>query len=448
MSFRYIPNTDADRKEMLSAIGVASVEDLFDTIPEPLRYQGTLQIPPAQREDELMLSMGDLARKNATTDEYAMFLGAGAYDHYIPSVVPHLVKRSEFYTAYTPYQPEISQGILQAIFEYQTMISHLTGLPVVNASMYDGQTALAEAATMAAASTGKKKILVSETIHPESRQVIQLYCKGQGIEVEQIPWKNGQTDLGALQNMLNENVAAMLIQYPNFFGGIEDLQAIREIIHAQKALFVISTNPIALGMLRSPGDFGADIVVGEGQPLGNPLSFGGPYLGFFATTNSLMRKIPGRIVGQTFDAQGKRGYVLTLQAREQHIRREKATSNICSNQALNALTATIYLSALGKTGFRELSETNMQKAHYLFDRLHTNSKIEFPFNTPFFNEFVIQLPQDIEEVNAKLLKRKIIGGYDLGKVAIELERHMLIAVTEKRTKQQMDQLVQALEEIL
>lgn len=448
MEFRYIPNTEVDRQEMLKKIGIQSVEELFNVIPEELRLKKKLDVAESMTEDELASYMGKLAKKNLASDEYALFLGAGAYDHYIPSVVPHLVYRSEFYTAYTPYQPEISQGILQAIFEYQTMISQLVDLEVVNASMYDGQTALAEAATMAAASTRRKKILISESTHPESVEVVKIYCKGQGIEVEEIPSIAGQTDFETLQSMLTDQVAAVCVQYPNFFGSIEDLQRIADLAHAQKSLFVVSVNPIALGVLKSPGQLGADIVVGEGQPLGNSLSFGGPYLGFFATTKELMRKLPGRVVGQTTDSQGRRGFVLTLQAREQHIRREKATSNICSNQALNALTATIYLATLGKQGFRELSIANLQKAHYLFDKLSLVKGIETPFAIPFFNEFVIKLPKEIGEVNQKLLEHQIIGGYDLGKVDVSLENHMLIAVTEKRTKEQMDQFVEILEGIL
>jgi len=445
MGHRFIPNTEKDRIAMLKDLGIDSIDQLFEVIPEELRIQDALHIDDSMTEDELVSHMSELANRNATTNNNAIFLGAGAYDHYIPSVVKHLALRSEFYTAYTPYQPEISQGVLQAIFEYQTMISNLTGLEVVNASMYDGQTALAEAATMAAASTNRKKVLVSETIHPEANDILRLYCKGQSIEVIEIPAINGETDLKELENLITEEVAAVLVQYPNFLGGIEDLQTIADMAHAKKALFIVSVNPIALGILQSPGALDADVVVGEGQPLGNSLSFGGPYLGFFATSKQFMRKLPGRIVGQTVDENGKRGYVLTLQAREQHIRREKATSNICSNQALNALIAAIYLAAIGKQGLAELANVNMQKAHYLSEQLKKIKGIEMPYNMPFFNEFVIKLPVEIGYVNQKLRDHNIIGGYDLGKVDVALENHMLIAVTERRTKEQMDQFVSVLE---
>jgi glycine dehydrogenase subunit 1 len=445
MGHRFIPNTDKDRIAMLKDLGIDSVDKLFEVIPEGLRIQDALHINDSMTEDELVSHMNKLANRNTTTDNNAIFLGAGAYDHFIPSVVKHLAFRSEFYTAYTPYQPEISQGILQAIFEYQTMISNLTGLEVVNASMYDGQTALAEAATMACASTNRKKVLVSEAIHPEANDTLRLYCKGQSIEVIEIPAINGETDLTELASLITEEFAAVIVQYPNFFGGIEDLQTIADVAHSKKALFIVSVNPIALGLLQSPGELGADIVVGEGQPLGNSLSFGGPYLGFFATSKQFMRKLPGRIVGQTLDGNGKRGYVLTLQAREQHIRREKATSNICSNQALNALLAAIYLAAIGKQGFAELANVNMQKAHYLSERLKAIKGIEMPYNMLFFNEFVIKLPVEIGYANQKLREQNIIGGYDLGKVDVALENHMLIAVTERRTKEQMDQFVSVLE---
>lgn len=445
MIHRYIPNTDEDREEMLAELGLDSVQRLFDPIPTDLQIQGGLKIDEALTEDELVRKMSAMAAKNKNTDDHAIFLGAGAYDHFIPSVVKHLAFRSEFYTSYTPYQPELSQGMLQAIFEYQTMISQLTGMELVNASMYDGQTAAGEAATMSAAFTKRSKILVSGAVHPETIEVVKLYCHGQNLEVIEVPTADGITDLAALKDMITDEIAGLIVQYPNFYGGIEDLQAIGEMIHAVKGVFVVSANPIALGILKSPGELGADIVVGEGQALGNSLSFGGPYLGFFAVTSPFMRRIPGRIVGQTTDSEGRRGYVLTLQAREQHIRREKATSNICSNQALNALIAAIYLAAVGKEGLVELANTNAQKAHYLYEKLKGVKGIEMPYGAPFFNEFVIKLPLDVGEINEKLLSEKIIGGYDLGKVDIALEQHMLVAVTEKRTKAEIDKFVDVLE---
>lgn len=446
MEFRYIPNTEQDRKEMLQSLGLESVDQLFQSIPENVRFQGDMQIPEAMTEDQLMESLENMAASNVSTKDHAVFLGAGAYDHYIPSVVKHLAFRSEFYTAYTPYQPEISQGVLQAIFEFQTMISRLTEMDVVNASMYDAQSAMAEAAMMAAGSTRRKRVLVSGAVHPQAEQVLQVYAKGQDVTVESIPAVNGITDIDALQQMIGDDVAAVLVQYPNFYGTIEDLQTIGDMVHQHKGLLIVSVNPLAMGLLKSPGALGADIVVGEGQVLGNSLSFGGPYLGFFATTKALMRKLPGRIVGETVDQNGKRGFVLTLQAREQHIRREKATSNICSNQALNALIATIYMATIGKKGLVELAQVNLQKAHYLSEQLQTLPGVSMPFTAPFFNEFVIKLPVEVAAVNQALLEQGIIGGLDLGEINPALANHMLIAVTEKRTKEQMDRFVSVLKE--
>ncbi len=446
MEFRYIPNTEQDRKEMLQSLGLESVDQLFQSIPENVRFQGDMQIPEAMTEDQLMESLENMAASNVSTKDHAVFLGAGAYDHYIPSVVKHLAFRSEFYTAYTPYQPEISQGVLQAIFEFQTMIGRLTEMDVVNASMYDAQSAMAEAAMMAAGSTRRKRVLVSGAVHPQAEQVLQVYAKGQDVTVESIPAVNGITDIDALQQMIGDDVAAVLVQYPNFYGTIEDLQTIGDMVHQHKGLLIVSVNPLAMGLLKSPGALGADIVVGEGQVLGNSLSFGGPYLGFFATTKALMRKLPGRIVGETVDQNGKRGFVLTLQAREQHIRREKATSNICSNQALNALITTIYMATIGKKGLVELAQVNLQKAHYLSEQLQTLPGVSMPFTAPFFNEFVIKLPADVAAVNQALLEQGIIGGLDLGEIDPALANHMLIAVTEKRTKEQMDRFVSVLKE--
>ncbi|WP_208837105.1 aminomethyl-transferring glycine dehydrogenase subunit GcvPA [Paenibacillus cellulositrophicus] len=447
MKHRYLPMTEQDQQEMLDTIGVSSLEDLFKDIPEEIRFKGDLPVSPGLNEYALTTHLSELAAKNANTDQYASFLGAGIYDHHIPSVINHVVSRSEFYTAYTPYQPEISQGELQAIFEFQSYICELTGMAVANASMYDGATALAEAGSLASAATKRKQLLVSSTVHPEARQVVRTYAKGLGLDVVEVPSANGVTNLAELAEAVSDQTAAVLVQSPNFFGAIEDLAAIGDLIHASKGLMVVSTNPISLGILEAPGKLGADIVVGDAQPLGISSSLGGPTCGFFAVSQDHMRRMPGRIVGQTVDRNGKRGFVLTLQAREQHIRREKATSNICSNQALLALCASVYLSVMGKQGMIEVGQLNLQKSHYAARRLGSISGVSMPFTSPYFNEFVIKLPEGtrVAEVNAKLLHKGILGGYDLGRAYSELEGHMLIAVTERRTKEQIDQFAQALE---
>ncbi|MGN7164197.1 aminomethyl-transferring glycine dehydrogenase subunit GcvPA [Paenibacillus cellulositrophicus] len=447
MKHRYLPMTEQDQQEMLDTIGVSSLEDLFKDIPEEIRFKGDLPVSPGLNEYALTTHLSELAAKNANTDQYASFLGAGIYDHHIPSVINHVVSRSEFYTAYTPYQPEISQGELQAIFEFQSYICELTGMAVANASMYDGATALAEAGSLASAATKRKQLLVSSTVHPEARQVVRTYAKGLGLDVVEVPSANGVTNLAELAEAVSDQTAAVLVQSPNFFGAIEDLAAIGDLIHASKGLMVVSTNPISLGILEAPGKLGADIVVGDAQPLGISSSLGGPTCGFFAVSQDHMRRMPGRIVGQTVDRNGKRGFVLTLQAREQHIRREKATSNICSNQALLALCASVYLSVMGKQGMVEVGQLNLQKSHYAARRLGSISGVSMPFTSPYFNEFVIKLPEGtrVAEVNAKLLQKGILGGYDLGRAYSELEGHMLIAVTERRTKEQIDQFAQALE---
>lgn len=343
---RYISNTAEQQGEMLKEIGLDTTEDLFQDVPPEVRLKRKLDLPEELSEMELVRHMRNLAQRNCSLEEYPCFLGAGAYDHFVPSVIDQLISRQEFYTAYTPYQPEISQGTLQSIFEYQTFVCELTGMDVANASMYDGASALAEAALMACQSVRRQEILVAKSVHPESREVIDTYCKFRGIRVQEVGYQNGQVDLKDLESKITANTAAVIVQSPNFFGIMESLKEIAELAHGNKSLFVVSVDPVSLAVLKSPGELGADIVVGEGQALGNPVSFGGPYLGFFAATEKLMRKMPGRIVGETVDKFGNRGFVLTIQTREQHIRREKATSNICSNEALNALTATIYLTLL------------------------------------------------------------------------------------------------------
>ncbi|MED1471381.1 aminomethyl-transferring glycine dehydrogenase subunit GcvPA, partial [Bacillus salipaludis] len=364
-TYRYLPDTEQDKKEMLDFLGMSSIEELFEDIPSELRLKGELTIPEADPEPILMKKMNQLAASNLNANQYPTFLGAGTYDHYIPSVVDHMISRSEFYTAYTPYQPEISQGELQAIFEFQTMVCELTGMDVANSSMYDGFTSLAEAASLAVASTRRSKVVISKAVHPESRAILNTVAKGQEYSVEEVSLDTDITDLEQLKAQVDKGTAAVIVQYPNFFGSIEDLTEIKNIADEVGALFIVSSNPLALALLQSPGKLGADIVVGDMQPLGVPMSFGGPHCGYFAVKQKYMRKIPGRIVGQTHDEQGRRGFVLTLQAREQHIRRDKATSNICSNQALNALASSICMSALGKNGVREMAQQNIEKADYM-----------------------------------------------------------------------------------
>jgi glycine dehydrogenase subunit 1 len=440
MKHRYLPMTEADKKEMLETIGVNSVDELFSDIPEEVRFKGEYNIKAAKSETSLMKELFQMASRNADLKTNVSFLGAGVYDHYMPVIVDHVISRSEFYTAYTPYQPEISQGELQAIFEFQTMICELTGMDVANSSMYDGGTALAEAAMLSAGHTKRKKIIVSGAVHPESREVLKTYAKGQYLEVIEVPVNDGITDIEALKGLANEEIAAVIVQYPNFFGRIEPLKELEEIVHANKSLFVVSSNPLSLGVLTPPGKFGADIVIGDAQPFGIPTAFGGPHCGYFAVTTKLMRKVPGRLVGQTTDDQGRRGFVLTLQAREQHIRRDKATSNICSNQALNALAASVAMTALGKKGVREMAAANLQKAHYARNAFK-EAGFEAVYEGHSFNEFVVKLNKPVKEVNQALLQKGIIGGYDLGRDYPELANHMLIAVTEQRSKEEIDTLV-------
>ncbi len=438
---RYIGNTDDDRKQMLEEIGYKDIDSLFKSVPDSVLLKQRLNIPKALSEMELIKKVKSLSNENLNTDEYVCFMGAGAYDHYIPSPIDQLILRQEFYTSYTPYQPEISQGTLQAIFEYQTMISELTGLPVANASMYDGASALAEACVMSCEATKRNEILIASSVHPESRQVLNTYAKFRNIIVKEVSYKNGQVDLGDLSSKIGKDTAAVIVQSPNFFGIIEDVEAIAEITHQNKSLLTVSADPVSLSLLKSPGQMGADIAVGEGQPLGNALNFGGPYLGFMAVTEKLMRKMPGRIVGQTLDREGRRGFVLTLQTREQHIRREKATSNICSNQALNALQATMYLTFMGKEGLKKVANLCFNKAHYTYDELIKTNKFKPLFTAPFFKEFAVESNCPVDELNEKLLECNIIGGYKMEKNYPELKQGYLLAVTEKRTKEEIDLLV-------
>jgi glycine dehydrogenase subunit 1 len=439
---RYIPSTEDQQREMLRDIGVSSIEQLFSDIPDSIRLKRRLDLPEAMSEMELMPLLRGLAARNADTENYTCFLGAGSYDHHIPSIIGHLISRQEFCTSYTPYQPEISQGTLQAIFEYQSMICLLTGMDVSNASLYDGATALAEAASMACRATGRTEILVAKSIHPESMDVLKTYSRFTGRQVSEYGCKNGAVDLEDLEGRISDNTAAVIVQNPNFFGIVENLSELAELVHKSKALLIVSCDPISLAILKSPGEAGADIAVGEGQSLGNPLSFGGPYLGFIAARNELMRRMPGRIVGETVDKNGKRAFVLTIQTREQHIRREKATSNICSNQSLNALAATIYLTTLGKSGLVKVATLCAQKAYYAFQKLLETGCFSPMFNAPFFREFVLQYDGDTDELNSRLLGHRIIGGLSLEKMFPELRKGWLLAVTEKRTKEEIDNLAE------
>ncbi len=444
--YRYIPNTREDQEKMLSAIGAGSVAELFSDIPEDIRLDRDLDLPDAMHEQELVSHMKAIASENVNTADHPCFLGAGVYDHFIPSVVGHVISRSEFYTSYTPYQPEISQGTLQAIFEYQTMICRLTGMDVSNASMYDGATAVAEAALMAVRSTGREKVLVSRGVHPQYREVLRTYAVHAGIGIAEVGLSGGMTDLDGLRDALSgeAGVAAVILQSPNFFGVIEDMEAATALAHEYGALTVACVDPVSLAILQPPGEYGADIAAGEGQPLGNPLNYGGPHFGFLAAKQKLVRKMPGRIVGQTTDSEGRRGFVLTLQAREQHIRREKAVSNICSNQALNALAATVYLSVMGKQGLKQVAELCLSKSHYAYSKLLATGRFEKVCDAPFFREFAVRsVDEPVETINRRLRDRGMIGGLALERYYPEMKNCWLVAVTEKRTRQEIDAFVEA-----
>ncbi len=444
----FTPHTEEDLRKMKMAIGIEKIDELFSDIPEEVKFKGKLNLPEGVSEQELVNLLKQLSQKNTTTEDYINFLGAGAYEHFIPSVIDHVISRSEFYTSYTPYQPEISQGMLQAIFEYQTMICELTGMEVSNASLYDGASALAEAVEMACNFTGNKKILVSRTIHPEYLQVVKTYTQFRDIEIIEVPWVKGNTDLEALIKNLDDKTAAYVIQYPNFFGIVEDLDTLQTRVEKNNALFIVVADPISLALLKPPGDFGADIVVGEGQSLGNPLQFGGPYLGFMAAKKKLIRKMPGRIVGETKDVNNVRGYVLTLQTREQHIRRERATSNICSNEALCALAAAVYLTYMGKKGLRAVAEQCLLKANYLYENICKLEHYHKVFDGPFFKEFVVKTDHDVEYLNKELQKHRIFGGLNLERFYPELKNHLLVCVTETKTKQELDYFLARLEGIV
>lgn len=441
MSHRYIPLTEKDKQEMLQTIGAKSIGELFGDVPSDILLNRDLNIAEGEAETTLLRRLNRIASKNVTKETHTSFLGAGVYDHYAPSVVDAMISRSEFYTAYTPYQPEISQGELQAIFEFQTLICELTDMDVANSSMYDGMTSFAEACILAFSQTKKNKIVVSKGLHYQALQVLHTYAKTRKeFEVVEIDLDGTVTDLKKLEATVDDETAAVAVQYPNFYGSIEDLEKIHSFIEDKKALFIVYANPLALGLLTPPGSFGADIVVGDTQPFGIPAQFGGPHCGYFATTKKLMRKVPGRLVGQTQDDEGNRGFVLTLQAREQHIRRDKATSNICSNQALNALASSIAMSALGKQGMYDIAVQNIEHANYAKQQF-IKKGFEVLDGTSF-NEFVVKFDKPIQQVNEELVKYNIIGGFDLGVVSDDFKNHMLIAVTELRTKDEIDTFVE------
>ncbi|MEA2063727.1 MAG: aminomethyl-transferring glycine dehydrogenase subunit GcvPA [Gemmatimonadota bacterium] len=444
---RYTPHTTEDISRMLALIGAGSVDDLFGSISREVQQAaGDPDLPEPLSEMEAAGLIETIARSNYDPDSIASFLGGGAYDHYVPAAVGQLISRSEFYTSYTPYQAEVSQGTLQAIYEYQSLICRLTGLEIANASGYDGASVTADAALMACSITGRDTVLVSGTVNPAYRTVVQTYCSSSERRVVSVPPSDGVTDSGrALEQVLDERAACLIVQNPNFLGNLENLAALGAMAKKCGALFVVVCDPVGLGVLAAPGEAGADIAVGEGQALGIPLSYGGPYLGFFATRERYKRRLPGRIVGKTEDNRGRTGYVLTLQTREQHIRREKATSNICTNQALVALAATIYMALMGKEGFRRLAELCLQKAHYLAGRIAElpGFSLAYP-EQPFFREFAINTPRPPGEIIERMLQKRFLAGIDLGSVDETLEGKLLIAVTERRTRAQMDAFIQAL----
>ena len=442
----YVPHTDTDKKEMLREIGVGSTDDLFKIVPEEFKNV-SLDLPGPISEQELVARLKTLGKKNCNLDEYISFLGAGTYEHFCPSLIDYLSSRGEFLTCYTPYQAEASQGTLQVIYEFQTLMAELTGMDVANASLYDGATALAEAALLALRYTERKKVVVSKAIHPEYREVLCTYLRPLRMNVAEVDVPHGVTEAGAVGAVVDSETAAVLVQNPNFFGCLENVDELSALAHDKGALLISCVNPISLGIIKPPGEYGADIAVGDAQPLGNYPNFGGSHIGFFAVKKEFMRKIPGRLAGLTNDSKGRRGFVLTLQAREQHIRRERATSNICTNQNLLALRACIYLSALGKEGLRELAELNIQKSHYAFEQVCALEGFRPLFNTTghFFNEFAIKLPKGLESrVNSLLFSNGIIGGLPLGRFYREFNGAMLFCVTEMRTKADIDKLVQSL----
>lgn len=446
MDIPYIPHTLKDQQQMLAEIGVKSIEELI-TVPKEIRLSSPLNLPSGISEMELTREVKNLSLQNSSLEEYTSFLGGGIYDHFVPAVVEHLASRSEFYTSYTPYQAEASQGTLQTIYEYQTLICNLFQMDVSNASMYDGATSLAEAALMAYRVRKRGKFLVAKSLHPEYYQVLSTYTKPLGIKLIQIPYASeGTLDLNWLQDKMDESIAGVIVQNPNFFGYLEKTNQIEKIVHKFGSLYIVSCDPISLGILSPPGEYNADIAVAEGQVLGSPAYLGGECLGIFTTRKEFLRQMPGRIVGEAKDKKGETGFTLILQTREQHIRREKATSNICTNQNLNALRACIYLSCLGEEGLKRIAGFCLKNSHYLKEKIEKLSGYSFPFSAPFFKEFVVKTPSS-KKINQKLLEEKILGGLNLDRFYPELKNHLLLCATEKRTKEEMNKLISLLGEV-
>ncbi len=429
---------------MLQKIGVSDFSELIEVIPEAIRLKGKLKLPPPLSELELTKLLNQMANRNKDTSQMICFVGGGAYDHFIPAIVDHIIARSEYYTAYTPYQAEVSQGTLQTIYEFQSMICELTGMDVANASMYDGATATAEAALLAHAYTRRDEILVAGSLNPNYKEVLNTYCGSIKIKIKDLPLVEGVVDIEQVKEKLSERVAGVIVQTPNFFGLLENVSQMESLVHSVGALLILVCDPISLGILKTPGEYNADVAVGEGQALGNNLYLGGPYFGYFAAKQHLVRRMPGRIVATTTDAQGKRGFVLTLQTREQHIRREKATSNICTNEALCALAACVYLSIMGKSGIRKVAELCLQKSHYAAKQITEIDGFRKKYGAPFFKEFVIETPMPPRRIIDSLLKRNIFAGVDLSLQDQKLKNQLLICVTEKRTKEEIDLLIEEL----
>jgi len=446
---QYLPLTSQDEKEILAKLGVSSFQELLDQIiPKDLQYQGKCGLPSAVSEHEMRKILSDLAGRNLDSNEYISFLGAGVYDHYIPAIIDSLISRSEFYTAYTPYQAEVSQGTLQTIFEYQSVICELTGMQVSNASMYDAGSALAEACHMASTINKKNKVILTELIHPFYQKIVHTYTQECGMKIVSCPAKNGVVDLDALKNLVDEATCCVCVQQPNFYGYLERMSDIERLVHKKDALFISVVDPISLGVIAPPGEYNADIVVGEGQALGIPQGFGGPLLGIFASKQEFVRYLPGRLVGETTDVDGRRGFVLTLQTREQHIRREKATSNICTNEALLALSSLIYLCSLGKQGIIDVGNLCVSKSHYLHNRIKELKGVKPAFEQEFFKEFTVETKKPAQEVVDSLLAHKIFAGVPLSMFNKELRNYLLISVTEKRSKEEIDTFVESLGKVL
>jgi glycine dehydrogenase subunit 1 len=441
---RYTSATDADRREMLEAIGVGSVEELFADVPGEVRLDRPLDLPAGKPEQEVYAYLRSLAAMNTSAEEEITFLGAGMYDHYVPALVDSVITRSEFLTPYTPYQPEVSQGNLQVMFEYQTAISELTGLPVSNASVYEGPSAVGSAGYLAKLHNGRTRFVISRGVHPHSRETLATMSHGWGTTLDEVPLSDGVTDIEALRGAMGDDVSAVILQYPNFLGSVEDLEALVPVAKETGAVVIVQCDPMTLGILRAPGEFGVDVAVGEGQPLGNRLDFGGPSFGFFAASETYLRRMPGRIAGETRDVDGKRGFVLTLQTREQHIRREKATHNICTAQALNALAAMVHLAWLGRQGMVEIGELMLRRTAYAREQLAALDGVELLHEQPVVREFAVQLDAPVERVVERCAERGVNPGYPLARDYPEYENGLLVAITEQRSRADIDRLVEVL----